>query len=48
MRSKYFDSPNWAAPDKKTYWLQRIAIALWSGNVKLVGNFIMKKPIARC
>lgn len=26
-----FVSPNWAAPNKKSYWLQRIAIALWSG-----------------
>lgn len=26
-----FVSPNWAAPNKKSYWLQRIAVALWSG-----------------
>ena len=48
MKNKYFSSPNWAAPDKRTYWLQRIAIALWLGNAKQMGRFILKKPIARC
>ena len=31
VKKASFVSPNWAAPNKKTYWLQRIAIALWSG-----------------
>ena len=35
-KTKYkgFKSPNWASPNRHTYWLQRIAIALWAGNVK--------------
>ena len=40
-KTKYkgFKSPNWAAPNRHTYWLQRIAIALWAGNVKKVVPF---------
>jgi len=46
--SKEFEPPNWAAPDKKTYWLQRIAIALWKGNARQMGSFIKKQPVFRC
>ena len=31
VKKASFESPNWAAPNKKSYWLQRTAIALWSG-----------------
>ena len=30
ISKKYFVSPNWAAPDKRTYWYQRLSIALWN------------------
>ena len=48
MNNKHFNSPNWAAPDKKTYWLQRLIITLWAGNVKQMSNSLMKKPLIRC
>ena len=48
MKSKYFNSPNWAAPDKKTYWLQRLIITLWAGNVKQMSKWLEKKPLIRC
>ena len=40
IRKNHFCSPNWAAPNRTTYWLQRIAIALWVGNVAKVKPFL--------
>lgn len=31
-RVKDFTSPNWAAPNPKAYWYQRLSIALWTFN----------------
>jgi len=40
IRKNHFCAPNWAAPDRTIYWLQRISIALWSGNVAKVKPFL--------
>jgi len=40
IRKTQFHAPNWAAPDRKSYWLQRMAIALWTGNVAKVKPFL--------
>jgi len=45
IKGDYFIPPNWAATDTKTYWLQRIAIALWAGNVRKVARFLKNEPI---
>ena len=45
IKGDYFVPPNWAANDRKTYWLQRIAIALWKGNVRKMARFIKNDPI---
>jgi len=45
IRKTQFISPNWAASTRKAYWLQRIAIALWLGNVRQVSSFIKKAPV---
>jgi len=42
--SRGFKSPNWAAPNRLSYWLQRIGIALWAGNVKKVAPFLEREP----
>ena len=47
IKKSQFISPNWAAPNRTSYWMQRIAIALWSGNVTQVSSFLQKKPL-RC
>ena len=39
-----FAPPNWAAPNRMVYWLQRIAIALWEGNARKVARFLENKP----
>ena len=31
ITKRRFCSPNWAAPDKRSHWFQRIAVALWNG-----------------
>jgi len=48
IKRNNFVPPNWAATDVKTYWLQRIAITLWSGNVRQVGHFLAKGSQLRC
>ena len=45
VKDDYFVPPNWAAVDSKTYWLQRIAIALWAGNVRKVARFLKNEPL---
>jgi len=40
-----FTSPNWAAPSVSSYWLQRIAIALWAGNARKVVPFLKQEPL---
>ncbi len=45
IRKSQFCSPNWAAPNRTTYWLQRIAIALWAGNVAKVKPFLQEVPL---
>jgi len=45
IRKSNFCSPNWAAPNRTTYWLQRIAIMLWAGNVAKVKPFLMQRPL---
>jgi len=45
IQKSRFSSPNWAAPNRMTYWLQRIAIALWAGNVRKVAPFLKKEPL---
>ena len=42
VKKDRFVPPNWAAP--KAYWYQRIAIALWAGNVVKVGPFLKNFP----
>jgi len=45
--NKEFESPNWAAPDKTSYWHQRIVVALWKGNFRQMGSFVEKRPILK-
>ena len=40
-----FVPPNWAASNRTAYWLQRIVIALWAGNVAKVKPFLKKEPL---
>jgi len=44
IQKSRFTPPNWAAPNKTTYWLQRIVIALWSGNARKVAPFLRQEP----
>ena len=48
IKRSQFVPPNSAAPTVKTYWLQRISIALWKGNAKQLGHFLAKKPQGMC
>ncbi len=45
IRRSQFCAPNWAAPDRTSYWLQRIAIALWAGNAAKVKPFLAEEPL---
>ena len=45
VKTNNFVPPNWAAHTKTEYWLQRLAIALWAGNVRKVSPFLKKEPI---
>jgi len=47
IKNDHFVPPNWAAPNKEAYWLQRIAIALWAGNVRKVSSFLKSEPLQR-
>lgn len=42
-----FKPPNWAARSAYTYWLQRIGIALWAGNVRKVAPFLERGPLGQ-
>jgi len=46
-KCKGFKPPNWAAPTRHSYWLQRIAIALWGGNVRKVAPFLKREPLGQ-
>jgi len=48
IRRSQFCSPNWAAPNRTSYWLQRIAIALWAGNAAKVKPFLQEEPLTQC
>ena len=39
ISKKYFVAPNWAAPDKRTYWLQRLIVAIWNGVTTNIKRF---------
>ena len=43
VKKDTFEPPNWAATSQKSYWLQRLAIALWKGNAYKVCQFLPKK-----
>ena len=43
IRKSSFEPPNWGAPSSKAYWLQRIAIALWTGNACQMTHFLRKE-----
>ena len=43
VKKDNFDPPNWAASSQKTYWLQRMAIALWRGNANKVSRFLKQE-----
>ena len=45
VEKKQFNAPNWAAPTRKAYWLQRIAVALWKGNARKLSSFVKKGPL---
>ncbi len=45
IRRDRFIPPNWAAPDKVSYWLQRIVISLWAANANKVIAFMQKDPL---
>jgi len=45
IKRSSFIPPNWAAPTPQIYWLQRIAISLWSGNVRKVKPFLKQEPL---
>ena len=45
-KGKYLP-PNWAAPNRSTFWLQRIAIALWAGNARKIVPFLKREPLAQ-
>ena len=45
VRRSQFCSPNWAAPNRTTYWLQRIAVALWAGNAAKVKPFLKEERL---
>jgi len=47
IRKSQFCSPNWAAPNRAAYWLQRIAIALWAGNAAKVKPFLQEEPLTQ-
>ena len=44
-KNKGFKAPNWAAPTRRVYWLQRISIQLWAGNVRKVAPFLKREPL---
>ena len=35
---------NWAAPTPETYWLQRVSIALWTGNARKAQLLVRESP----
>ena len=43
VKKDNFEPPNWAASSQKSYWLQKLAIALWRGNAYKVCHFLPKK-----
>ena len=45
-KSKYLP-PNWAAPNRSTFWLQRIAIALWAGNARKIVPFLKRESLVQ-
>ncbi len=45
VRKSQFCAPNWAATNRSSYWLQRIAIALWAGNAAKVKPFLREEPL---
>jgi len=45
IKKERFIPPNWAAPDKVSYWLQRIVISLWAGNARKLRAFMKKDPL---
>ena len=45
VKKSKFVPPNWAAPNRMAYWLQRIAIALWISNAGKVAPFLQKEPL---
>ena len=44
ITKRRFCSPNWAAPDKRSYWYQRIAVALWNGVTSCVEPHLKLGP----
>ena len=48
VNKEHFVPPNWAAQSRKAYWYQRIAIALWAGNVCKVAPFLKNYGEIRC
>jgi len=46
-KDKGYKAPNWAAPTRRSYWFQRIAVKLWAGNVRKVAPFLKREPLGQ-
>ena len=42
-----FVASNWAAANKKSYWLQCIAIVLWSGVLVQLNSMLAHRPLTK-
>ena len=45
VKKSAFVASNWAAANKKSYWLQCIAIALWSGVLAQLKSMLAHGPL---